>query len=83
MYAILYGEKLKVDKRNIQVLKLVPGIQFFEKEIVSGNLLKLTIDNNYFRRVINTGPNHQIVLMSLLPPKGLINLRLIMWPRNR
>jgi hypothetical protein len=34
MYAILYGEKLKVDKRDIQALKLVPGIQFFEKEIL-------------------------------------------------
>jgi mannose-6-phosphate isomerase-like protein (cupin superfamily) len=65
MYAILYGEKINVI--DLPTLKIIPGIQFFENEIPFGNLLKLTIDNNYFRKVINTGPNHQIVLMSLLP----------------
>jgi mannose-6-phosphate isomerase-like protein (cupin superfamily) len=67
MYAILYGEKMKINVNDLPTLKIIPGIQFFENEIPFGNLLKLTIDNNYFRKVINTGPNHQIVLMSLLP----------------
>ena len=39
--------------------------------IVSGDLNKMTLENNYFRKVINTGKHMQLVLMSLKPKEEI------------
>lgn len=35
------------------------------------NIEKLTVKNSYFRKVLFTGPNSQLVLMSLLPGEDI------------
>ena len=39
--------------------------------IISGDLNKMTLENNYFRKVINTGKHSQLVLMSLKPKEEI------------
>lgn len=69
MYGELYGEILKINDYNDY--KNIPGIQFFEPEVEYGDISKMTIENEYFRRVLSTSSNHQIVLMSLLPKEEI------------
>lgn len=69
MYGELYGETLKIN--NYNDYKNVPHIEFFEKEEQYGDISKLTINNDDFRRVLDTSENHQIVLMSLLPKEEI------------
>jgi mannose-6-phosphate isomerase-like protein (cupin superfamily) len=37
----------------------------------TGNIEELTLENNYFRKVINTASNSQLVLMSLKPGEDI------------
>jgi mannose-6-phosphate isomerase-like protein (cupin superfamily) len=39
--------------------------------IFNDNIRKLTLENSYFRKVIFTGPNAQLVLMSLKPSEDI------------
>jgi len=39
--------------------------------IISGDLNRMTLENNNFRKVINTGKHSQLVLMSLKPKEEI------------
>jgi len=63
MYGELYGEIIKI--QNIDDYINVPDMIFFQDEQKTGNISMLTLNNEFYRRVLSTSDNHQIVLMSL------------------
>jgi mannose-6-phosphate isomerase-like protein (cupin superfamily) len=41
------------------------------KDILTGNIGEMTVNNNNYRKVINTTPHQQLVLMSLKPKEEI------------
>lgn len=55
------------------IARNVPGYKGGSMTGFVGQIEKLTLDNNFFRQVIFTGKNEQLVLMSLLPGEEIGN----------